>query len=71
MLNVSSVMENSLKYKKKIGLSVPAVLCVRTWAVPQQRMQSISVTFINRPEAEMFFHSLKNMNYIAKYNYIL
>ena len=56
MLNVSSVMEITPKIiEEKFGLSVSAVLCGCTQTVPQQRMQSISVTFTNRVEAEMVF----------------
>ena len=53
-LNISSLMKNSPKMnKEKFGLSISAVLCGRTSTVPQQRKQSISVTFINRIKAEM------------------
>ena len=52
-LNVSSVIENSPNMnEEKFGLSVSAFLCGRTWTVSVQRTQSISVTFINRLEAE-------------------
>ena len=55
-LNVPSVIENSTKMKEeKFGLRVSAVLCGRTWTIPQQRIQSISVTFINRIETEVVF----------------
>ena len=53
VLNVSSPMESSPKMnKEKFGLSASDVLCERT--VSQQRTQSISMTFINKIEAEMF-----------------
>ena len=56
MLNVFSVMENSPKMtEEKFGLSVLAILCKRSWTVPQQRTLSTSVSFINRIEGEMVF----------------
>ena len=55
-LNASSEIENPLKKnEEKFELSNSAVSCERTWTVPEQRTQSISVTFINRLETEMFF----------------
>ena len=41
--------------EEKFGLSVTPILCGGTWALPEQKTQSMSVTFINRLEAEMVF----------------
>ena len=55
-LNVSSVTENSLKMNdEKFGLNVSVVLFSRTWTLPHQRTQSISVTFINRLKEKIDF----------------
>ena len=41
--------------EEKFGLSVSAVLCERTWTEVDARTQIISVTFVNRIEAEIVF----------------
>ena len=55
-LNVSYIMENSpMMNEEKFGLVVSAVLCENTWTLKEERTQSVSVTCINRLEAESVF----------------
>ena len=70
-LNVFSVNENSPKMKEgEFGSSVSAILCGRTWTIPEQRLQNISVTFKDSKQKQ-FFHNIKNMTFIAKNNYFM
>ena len=41
--------------EEKFGLVVSAVLCENTWTLKEERTQSVSVTCINRLEAESVF----------------